>query len=660
MFLDPRRFSALMFALMLALALGAGCGTDAPGGEALTADPATSEGQLSPLDPLISGAPSNAELPEDGKFDAVYPVRFDLVATQSSIKSQGRRGVCSIFSTVALMEHLYLQEGTIPDPDFSEQFLQWSAKIEVGAYQNTGGSSARDNLRAIHEFGIVTEAAWPYESSGWGTSQDPRCTGTDRPTICYTNGDPSAEVLTAPRYTLPAGRYVNSRPRSIKAFMTENDAAVVAGMTFYYQAWNHGGSPLPTNRDYFSEGYILYPNARDQETSTTEEKRAGHSILIVGWDDALEVATVDAEGAIVLDESGQPVMERGFWLIKNSWGTGGFGIRNEHGAGYGWLSMRYVEEFASVYGSGRPELALQEICDDGQDNDFNGALDCEDAACATDPACQMSGLRFANEAAQPIPDNDPAGIRSVIRVDQPGTLDSLGITTNISHTYRGDLVVTLTSPTGTVATLHDGAGGSEDDLVATFEPPNFAGETITGDWTLTVVDRANADTGTLNSWEIFFTLGGSTPAEICDDGIDNDGNGMSDCADTACSAAAGCAGSQEVLEVYGTPVAIPDNDPAGVSTTIDIAASGAIAAMLVDVDISHTYRGDLRVTLRHPSGAEIVLHDQAGGGTDNLVRGYTPADFDGLEMNGTWTLIVSDMAAADTGTLNSWSLLLQS
>jgi hypothetical protein len=38
-------------------------------------------------------------------------------------------------------------------------------------------------------------------------------------------------------------------------------------------------------------------------------------------------------------------MEKGFWLFKNSWGTASFGVENPYGAGYGWLSYRYVDEY---------------------------------------------------------------------------------------------------------------------------------------------------------------------------------------------------------------------------------------------------------------------------------------------------------------------------
>src|SRR5690606_11564195 len=106
---------------------------------------------------------------------------------------------------------------------------------------------------------------------------------------------------------------VSTRRQSIKAFLSGNRQAVVAGMPFYYQAWNHRGSPLPVNDEYSRKGYILFPNEKDIEES--EKKSAGHSILIVGWDDELEVPTVDDDGAVVKDADGNPVTEKGFFLI---------------------------------------------------------------------------------------------------------------------------------------------------------------------------------------------------------------------------------------------------------------------------------------------------------------------------------------------------------
>src|SRR5947208_3522926 len=56
-------------------------------------------------DNVNAGAPNNHGLPDDNKADAQYPEKFE-VADQSPVKSQGSRGVCSIFASTALIENL--------------------------------------------------------------------------------------------------------------------------------------------------------------------------------------------------------------------------------------------------------------------------------------------------------------------------------------------------------------------------------------------------------------------------------------------------------------------------------------------------------------------------------------------------------------------------
>jgi subtilisin-like proprotein convertase family protein len=96
-----------------------------------------------------------------------------------------------------------------------------------------------------------------------------------------------------------------------------------------------------------------------------------------------------------------------------------------------------------------------------------------------------------------------------------------------------------------------------------------------------------------------------------------------------------------------------------------IAESGTVAGIKVEVDIRHTFIGDLRVELRSPTGRSTVLHPQLGGSADNLVATYdsaTPgilAPMVGQPMKGNWTLNVSDRARLDRGTLRRWSLELR-
>ena len=177
----------------------------------------------------------------------------------------------------------------------------------------------------------------------------------------------------------------------------------------------------------------------------------------------------------------------------------------------------------------------------------------------------------------------------------------------------------------------------------------------------------------------------------------------------ACAAQGGTyLGDFTKCEVGGKPVtyesspnaSLPDNNPAGVSDTITVPDSAVITDVNVALQVTHTWVGDLCVTLVHqPTGTtvdliqrmgeaggchlgapfgcqennlNIVLNDGGAGGpiesqcVANLSSppGYIPnnplAAFNTLDSAGDWTLTVSDNAGADFGTFNSWALIITS
>ena len=129
-------------------------------------------------------------------------------------------------------------------------------------------------------------------------------------------------------------------------------------------------------------------------------------------------------------------------------------------------------------------------------------------------------------------------------------------------------------------------------------------------------------------------------------------------------------------------VAIPDANLAGVSSPIVVNAAGAAVKIVVDVNITHTWDGDLALALISPSGTRVDLSLHHGGSADN----YTATVFDdnaatpiasgaapftgsfrpeqalstmaGENISGTWELFVADQGAPDTGTIDSWDLTL--
>lgn len=235
-----------------------------------------------------------------------------------------------------------------------------------------------------------------------------------------------------------------------------------------------------------------------------------------------------------------------------------------------------------------------------------------------------------------IPDNDPIGIKDSIIFEENVLVSSLKVDVDISHTYIGDLIVTLISPSGAQAIIHDKKGDYEDDLKATFDTSstpslaNLLGQQVKGKWTLEVKDVSAIDKGKLNSWGL----------EIIGSG------GM----------------SNEINAEDSESQKIPDKDAVGITRSLKIDAPGTVKSVEVTVDITHTYIGDLVVTLQSPKGSRIVMHDNFGAGQDNIMKTYSSANVPDLEelkgetIRGNWSLKVADMVAQDVGKLNRWSL----
>ena len=103
------------------------------------------------------------------------------------------------------------------------------------------------------------------------------------------------------------------------------------------------------------------------------------------------------------------------------------------------------------------------------------------------------------------------------------------------------------------------------------------------------------------------------------------------------------------------------------TSTATVSSCASVYDLTITLNISHSYKGDLRVTLRGPSGVSVTLHDMTGSSGNDIIGTYstsggslTPADslaaFIGQPGSGTWTLEIYDGAGGDTGQLNSWVL----
>ena len=75
---------------------------------------------------------------------------------------------------------------------------------------------------------------------------------------------------------------------------------------------------------------------------------------------------------------------------------------------------------------------------------------------------------------------------------------------DIKHTYRGDLVVDLLAPDGTVYRLKNSSSGDSADNVITTYTVNASAEVANGVWKLRVQDVYRSDTGYIDSWKLTF------------------------------------------------------------------------------------------------------------------------------------------------------------
>ncbi len=102
-------------------------------------------------------------------------------------------------------------------------------------------------------------------------------------------------------------------------------------------------------------------------------------------------------------------------------------------------------------------------------------------------------------------------------------------------------------------------------------------------------------------------------------------------------------------------VAIPDGKASGLVRAINVPDQGTIKALSIELDITHSYVGDLMITLEH-EGTEVVVWDQAGGTNNDIQQSLKLKGFEGQAMEGRWTLLLVDVETGDKGTINSWAL----
>ncbi|GAA3476362.1 M4 family metallopeptidase [Streptomyces yanii] len=115
------------------------------------------------------------------------------------------------------------------------------------------------------------------------------------------------------------------------------------------------------------------------------------------------------------------------------------------------------------------------------------------------------GKVFQNTTRVAIPDAGAAVTSSVnvtgITGNAPSTLQ-VGV--DITHTWRGDLVIDLVAPDGTAYRLKNSSISDSADNVQTTYTVNASSEVANGTWKLKVQDVYSGDTGAINSFKLTF------------------------------------------------------------------------------------------------------------------------------------------------------------
>jgi hypothetical protein len=108
----------------------------------------------------------------------------------------------------------------------------------------------------------------------------------------------------------------------------------------------------------------------------------------------------------------------------------------------------------------------------------------------------------------------------------------------------------------------------------------------------------------------------------------------------------------------GLPVAIPDDDPNGISSSIPVTGGGTVASLALSLSITHEFPGDLHVALTSPHGTKFIVSDPATGDPHTQLDNQVIPAFGGEPAAGSWRLDVVDMDPTETGRVNGWSLAI--
>ena len=224
--------------------------------------------------------------------------------------------------------------------------------------------------------------------------------------------------------------------------------------------------------------------------------------------------------------SGSPVVDENNLIIGQLYGVCGSDLNTPcNNVDNAVMDGRFSVTFPSIQDILDPSNC-QGGCCDGTSCSIQGKADCElgggthldcGASCITEAG---SPTTYSASPGKQI--RDLQTTTDTISVQDQFDIGDVNVSVDIAHTWVGDLVISL-SHLGIAVILFSRGCGSQDNIDAIFDDGGsdlcsdltssssltpaqalsaFDGVDSAGDWTISVTDYANQDTGNLNIWEL--------------------------------------------------------------------------------------------------------------------------------------------------------------
>jgi subtilisin-like proprotein convertase family protein len=430
------------------------------------------------------------------------------------------------------------------------------------------------------------------------------------------------------------------------------------GNIYVWAAGNGLESDDNVNYDgYANSRYTIAVSAIDHKGVQSDYSERGAPILVAAYSsgDNVGITTTDLIGADGINPDGDYTDSFGGTSSATPLVSGVIALMLEANPNLTWRDVQHI----LVTTAEKTDPSDDEWTLNGANRWVNhkygfGAIDAAAAVNAAidwvsvAPEVELTSGAIALNAT--IPDNDPVGFSSTVNIGDNISLEWVEVVFDADHNYRGDLNLTLTSPDGTQSILAETRSDSNADIDNwTFTSARHWGESSGGNWTLTVADGFDGDSGIWNSWQLNLygtrsedanspdvsqvthtvTLGSGDRATGLDFGLVNQGGEPNDTLATAIATGFSSASSRPFTysgQLGDAPQLTPGQDVDLFELQLE---RGDAIAIDLDTDSTNALL-DTLIRVFDATGNEMAVNDTGGAPgevsrTDSFLRFIAPA-----------------------------------